>query len=333
MGMSWRDCSGILEKYNSSGRSSGAKTRLLSAYDNRDWKVTRKGDEPEVIRNACLSIFGTIQGGVLETLFSDQDLESGLIPRFMFIRSEQDGPRLWSDESIDGESQKLINNLTSYLLDLEVDLLGKPMEVRLTKGALEEYKFWFNRLSSAQFQDIEGQVFASQTTKLQEQCLRLCLILHGMWSISEEEDMPEEIPLETMRRAIELSNWFGENQRQVWQVMGLHDRARETDSWERKVAEAILLISVRIENEFMSTGDIADIYNEGKEKHFRLRNESIGKLCVKLGFSDKRGTGGVRGYRVTEEDVRRLESLVKRPVTTVTTDESVDITESELVTV
>ena len=311
-----------LDKYNSNGRQSGAKARLLSAYDSQDWKTTRKNSEPILIEKPCLSIFGTIQNKVLETMFDGQDLENGLIPRFLFYRSEQAGPRLWSGEKIGENCEIMMKNLVDYLTSLEQDEKGDPRTVRLSDEALATYIEWFDKIASEQYNDIEGEVFEIQTPKSQEHCLRLCLILHALDSAAKDEAMPEVVPHETMRRAIRLTDWFRVHQRQVWQLMGIHERARATDTRERQLARAILELSESIENEFLPTEKIVERYNAGKEDSFKLKPEAIGKLCVKLGLQSKR-TAHARGYRVSENDLNRLSTLIK-PVTPVTTDRTLD---------
>ena len=73
-----------LDKYN--GQKGCSLPRILSACDAGLWKITRADStRNNYIPHTMLSIFGAIQPRVLSDIFfKEKDIDSGLIPRFLF---------------------------------------------------------------------------------------------------------------------------------------------------------------------------------------------------------------------------------------------------------
>ena len=69
-------------RYNKSGEIG----HYLSIFDNQSFSINRKGDQPLLISNPLLNIYGTIQPGVLSEVLGKNNFEvSGFAQRFMFV--------------------------------------------------------------------------------------------------------------------------------------------------------------------------------------------------------------------------------------------------------
>jgi hypothetical protein len=108
-----------MDKYT---KNWGTKQRLMSAYGSEAWKTNRVSKHI-FIRHACLSIFGTIQPGAMPAIFSDMDAATGFLPRFTFVKVEQEGPALWADETVSGRAKETLKKTYEHLLNF--DLGGK----------------------------------------------------------------------------------------------------------------------------------------------------------------------------------------------------------------
>lgn len=107
-----------LGRYDNKSADAGDKARLLSAYDCGPWKVSRSTKEGLHIPHACVSIFGTVQPGLLPNLFKQRDAISGFLPRFLFIRCEQTSPPLWNPKGFEGPDATYLYKLIEHTLDL-----------------------------------------------------------------------------------------------------------------------------------------------------------------------------------------------------------------------
>ncbi|MFC1614868.1 DUF3987 domain-containing protein, partial [Gemmatimonadota bacterium] len=312
------EVSGLLQdfdKYSASGRKGGTKSRLNTAYDSGQWKINRKTSGDLLIPHACLSIFGTIQGGILSKLFSDLDKATGFLPRFLFVRVESFKPPFWSEDTFDDSNEKILADLTRKLLDMEFDQEGKPRLIEINGDAKKEYIEWHDRLAAEPWTNIDGGVYEEFSAKLRGQCLRLCLILHILESVAAERIETIPVNVETMRRAIILANCFKEHQRQVWQLLGKACQVTEASPIEKRVAAAIVSLEGEVNHGMLSTASITERINEGANEGFKVSKDSVGKSYKALGLHprhlpDKSG----RGVPITPEKMRELTALVQKDV-------------------
>src|SRR5690554_3899901 len=72
-------------RYNKSGEIG----HYLSIFDNQNFSINRKKEQPQLIEEPLLSIYGTIQPSVLSELLTKNNFEqSGFAQRFMFLYPE-----------------------------------------------------------------------------------------------------------------------------------------------------------------------------------------------------------------------------------------------------
>lgn len=78
------------------------------------------------------------------------------------------------------------------------------------------------------------------------------------------------------------------------------------DTFEAQIVEAALKCEDRVIDGFLPIDIIAGVFNEGKAEKFVVRNDTIGRVLKGLGFSSRRGTGGIRGIYYNPELVKKV---------------------------
>ena len=304
-------------RYSPKGDDASIKSRLNSAHGCGSWKVNRKSNGVVNIRNACLSIFGTIQPEILPHIFSDHDAVSGFLPRFLFVRAETESPPLFTEEEFGTEQQAALLQLTKYLLSFGFDEKGKPILVKLSTEAKNIYVPWHNRQATEQWYSVDSGLEKSCLAKLRGHCLRLCLILHIIEMADQKRDVAELISAETMRRAIELADWFKMQQMQVMQLWK-DNNVSEINTLEKSIMEAILLLEDEVDKGMLPTAMIAEKVNEGIGDSFKFDTAVVGKCCKNLGLHGKKMTDGKsRGFQITEKDLDNFRKFIKTAVQSV----------------
>lgn len=295
-----------LGRYDSKGDNGGDKARLMSAYDCAQWKVSRKTQPGCFIPHACISIFGTIQPGILPSLLKNVDSESGFLPRFTFIHCEKDGPALWSDVEFSEEAARPLYAFLDYCLDLDFDESGNPVAVAISKDAMELFKGWFNDLEMEQFNSPELARFAALTPKLKGRALRLCLGLHLLDCWNEELSDTDKVSLDTMERAVMLTDWVKAHQRQVWDLILQPELVTVASPLEKRVALAIVQLADKIVGNKLPTATLADYLNQDIEEKHQVSPVAVGHTYKKIGLEAGKISGGARCVTVTPESLERL---------------------------
>lgn len=300
----------LLDMDRYAATSKGAtKARLLTAYDAGPWKVNRATKKrPEYIAHACLSIFGTIQPGILEQAFDKTDALSGLLPRFIFIRVEQDRPTTWTNDTFSSESAAALNFLADRLLKFDFEN-GYPVDLWMSDEAIESYRDWYNEQAFEAWNDPRAVTFEALSAKLRGQCLRFALILHCIWAVAAGVSERSPINGQTMLHAIELANWVKVHQRESWQLMGYGEAAKEALPVDKRVAKAIVALEPEIHSGMLATSRITEKINEGCADSFTMKPDAVGRVLAKLELAPYRSKDH-RGVRISPEELGRLRRLI-----------------------
>ena len=300
-----------LDKYT--GKDGGTKARLLSAYDAGPWKVNRNSGN-KYIAHACLSIFGTIQDKALPEIFSSMDAATGFLPRFNFIRIEQDAPPLWSDSIVSERSKNIISDLFNGLMRYNFNN-GEPLFIGVKKEAKALYIEWFNSQALEPWSDCESSAYEAVLAKLRGQCLRYCLILHCIESAIHGTSETEPVNADTMSKAIIFANYLKAHQKSVWKLCFSAAGVKSLKPFERRISESIIALESNITGGMLPTQAIVDHLNSGGDQRFATNSRSVGKALKGMGLEtghlpDKSG----RGPKINPEFIEKLKNaLGKRP--------------------
>jgi len=272
-----------LDKYTS-GREGGTKARLLSSHSLGTWKTNRvNSDRNHFIPKACLSIFGGLQPGMMSKAFEagagGTDIESGFLPRFLFIRSVAEAPAYWSERIFSNGSKHLLKHIAATLWEWDVDDEGREI-VPVSPEAKALYVRWHNSIAEEAFLAQNSALLR----KLQAHALRLCLLLYSLDAALSCSDGKCPVPKDCMRRALLLADWVKAHQVQCWQFF-TSGKTKQADPIERAIMEVIVEDVTRIE---------ADRWRmESAYLHFRveqkigmsgLLKDTVAKAVSRLGL-------------------------------------------------
>lgn len=98
---------------------------------------------------ACLSLFGTIQPGVLADIFTGKDAASGLLARVSFVRLTMDKPSLWTETFFEGPAHVTLVQLVAGLLRLDFHE-DAPIHLTLEPDAKQAFIAWHDDLAREQ---------------------------------------------------------------------------------------------------------------------------------------------------------------------------------------
>lgn len=306
------ELSGLLSdlgRYDSKGGDAGDKARLLSAYDCGAWKVSRSTKDGLHIPHACVSIFGTVQPGLLPALFKQRDAISGFLPRFLFIRCEQTEPPLWSTESFCGDQAALVHGYIERALQLDFANDESPYVVELSPRASEYAIYWYNNQVLAHWYQPALEQFEALAPKLRGVFFKLTLIVHILESWSQGQDELQAVRLSTVQRTAELMEWIQEQQREVWMLLSSGSKFEEVSTLERRVAKAVIELAEQQSKPILPTSAIVTHLNKNLSEQFHVTSDAVGKtykkLCIEVGRSSK-----ARGAKLSPELLEHLKQYL-----------------------
>ena len=205
-GLLWRkdEIRGLLKNLNKYNKGDSLDV-LLSLYSGFPWTVNRSSKKgrgsqaSDTVLDAQISIYGGIQPGVLEKFFSQDDIFSGLVQRFLFCFLDKTQKKTLKTTKIPQSTFDLIDTLT-------VDMLRSSSikrTVYLTDDAFELFNDFYEVIANHQ-----PRSFLMKSTN---NCLRIALALYQLEANSYGQlalEMAEEIDARHMQNAIDITKWF-----------------------------------------------------------------------------------------------------------------------------
>lgn len=216
---------GALNKYSN---GQGDVAHWLSMYDANNLMVARKNPEcPSIyVPHAFVSLFGGIQPGILAKHLGSDQQESGLASRFLFLMPPRRARKL-SSAAVDGavidQMRRLIGNL--YSLPLGTD--GDPLEVPLSTEAYAVFEAYHNEAQQESMNHTGAVNKAIQ--KMIAYAAKFALLIYLGRKASGEVYGQEGdiIDADSMRRGIELAQWFLREAQRVYAMLGESEKTRE----------------------------------------------------------------------------------------------------------
>lgn len=177
-------------------------------------RVDRLGREPEYIPNPALSAILTIQPVVLDEIMSNATMAGrGLIARFLYASPpSMIGSRRFQTPEIPSEISKAYKNLIYDLM--EIPKPEKPMVLTLTPHATDVIAHHFHEHEI--YLSGEGQMISDWASKYIGAVLRIAGLLH----VAEPDRDDDEISSDTMRRAIQIGQYFLAHSSYAYSMMG-----------------------------------------------------------------------------------------------------------------
>lgn len=179
-------------RYSKNAGSDPTKSRILGMYDGMPMRVGRIKNQgiSENVPAAWLSVFGTVQPGILPKLFAPEDFLSGFLQRFLFIFSDPqapEGPKPGAPtlDDFKGDIAKLFSAMLRWrrLVPRPAgEDQDEPEKAFLSEAGRGELDRYFLRLDKTYFHLDDGGPRAeferTRARRWKAQCSRLILIMH-----------------------------------------------------------------------------------------------------------------------------------------------------------
>jgi len=193
---------------------SGEVQNMLSAWSEKFFKVTRKGNKSATIEKPFIPVFGGIQPAKLYMLAKDDRALDGFMQRFIFAYPDQCIKPDYHEESL---GKSYLSFYQKYIETL-LKLCGDRKPIHLSTEAKKVYKDFFN-YNTTLINSETNEYIKGVYQKLEIIVLRLALVLH----ISNHVDdglFDNPIQPETMQHAIEMTEYFRITAKKVNQFIG-----------------------------------------------------------------------------------------------------------------
>ena len=195
-------------------RSSGSGKDLpawLSIHGGRMFRINRKTGKPMIhSNNPAVSVCGGVQPMVLQRIVNENEdfFDSGLTARILFAMPP-DKPAYWTEATTSDAALMNYEHIFRTLYRLRstenAPTPEKPLIVRLSTEAKDLWVRFYNS-NVGERMLLDGDMKASWA-KFASYVGRLALVFHVVERIEDGGPM-EELPGETMQRAIRLVMWF-----------------------------------------------------------------------------------------------------------------------------
>jgi hypothetical protein len=209
----------------------------LSMYNGDGFTVDRRTGTPRYlsVSHAPLSIAATVQPGTLARTMGVAQRQSGFLARWL-MAAPPTRRKKWTEATVDEELVERVRSVFDALFafDPALDRDGEPYpaRVRLSPDAKDEFRRFFER-HAERLEAATGDS-AAALSKLEEIPGRLALVLHCVQVASGEASDQWECDLDTMRDAIELSEWLIRESERVYAILndsGVTSGKRKLVDW------------------------------------------------------------------------------------------------------
>lgn len=197
---------GWLSGMNRYSNGNAEKSFWLETYNGNTYLTDRVkfGEDPVVVNNLLVSIFGTIQPRKLLDAFLGNS-EDGLVPRFIWAYPEPVAPAIpkvkHDDKIIENSLEKLSNLLNPYKENAESD----KKTLYFSEEAQRIFEQWYlEHLARAQIEENQDEKLGYFLNKGQGCVARLSLLFEYLWWSSKAEQEPQDVSVEALQAAIDL---------------------------------------------------------------------------------------------------------------------------------
>lgn len=213
---------GWISSFNKYRNGGGDLEQWLSLYNGIPITVNRKGeDDVTYVEDPFVSVIGGMQPGILPKLFGGDNMDNGFFYRLLYVNNDADGkPLLWKKADLpsgcDDEWRKFINSIlrpTGYFDDVE-----KEMNYTFSDDAWSYIVDWQNNTEFHNAEE-EPESVTAIFRKIQDYCLRFCLVIHVMREAAGEIPQSTTIDENTALRATILSEYFFRTAKETYDLV------------------------------------------------------------------------------------------------------------------
>jgi len=227
---------GSFDQYK--GGKGSDKGHFLAMWSGEPLTVDRKTGDKKMLHvpRAAVSIVGGVQPAVLCNAIKGEHLEDGLCARLLLAWPESK-PVRWSEATVNLEVEAALGRVFDNLLAMEpaADSEGnpEPFPLDLSPEAKEVWVDYYNR-HRAEGTELDDDL-AAAWSKLEAYTARFALIIELCTWAAGDAAAGKQVSEASMRSAIELSDWFGNEAKRVYGMFSESDQDRD----QRELEELI----------------------------------------------------------------------------------------------
>jgi hypothetical protein len=209
----------------------------LAMWSAASLTMDRKTGDKRMIHvpRAAVSLIGGVQPDILRRAIGHEHMQDGLCARLLVVMPPL-RPVRWSDATVDPTIEAKVSEVYDKLLGLDgaADANGRPAPypISLAPDAKKVWVKYYNRHREEQA-DLDTDL-AAAWSKLEAYTARFALIIQMVRAVTGDSD-ESAVDSQSMRAAIELSDWFGGETRRVYRVLAESGEDRD----RRRLAEWI----------------------------------------------------------------------------------------------
>ena len=224
------ELAGWLDSFNQYKGGRGADTAAwLSIHNAGSLRVDRRGGDRKTIfvQSAAVSLTGGIQPPVLARSLGASHFQDGLAARLL-VAMPPKTPRKWTERRIPDDATDAVGRIFTRLWSLEADIDAdgdiRPLDLPLTPEARKTWIAFYNR-HGAELTALTGDL-AAAWSKLEGYAARLALVCHLTdWAVGSDAT-PGPVDQAAVESGIALTEWFKNETRRVYAVLGEGDDER-----------------------------------------------------------------------------------------------------------
>ena len=198
-------------EYKANGKG-GDADKWISLYNSTQIQVDRKSqEEPLEVDEPHLSLTGGLQPARMDVVFKDEHKDSGMASRFLMAMPQLNSIPRWTDAEVSDEVVQEYETLVRTLFGLPAGTVTLELSPEARDLWIEYYNALASHRETVMFK--RGDHYeAANLAKFQSNAARLAVILHCVEHCHGGQDitggMDTQMSGGTMRRALELAEWF-----------------------------------------------------------------------------------------------------------------------------
>ncbi len=210
IGLYTDEIAGFFNSFNQYRKGSEEES-YLSAWSGKPIIKNRiSGDEMRV-DNTKVDIIGTMQEGILSSVFQSNKMKNGFIDRLLFVLPHKYVDNKWNDLDLDEKYIEWYSEFISKIYNL-----AENSEVILEFHP--EAKNYLYKWQNCQKNDFDFEYQRGVSVKLQQYVLRFSILIEVIHAVCNDEKL-QLISLKTLKSAIKLRDYFFENAVRVFEII------------------------------------------------------------------------------------------------------------------
>lgn len=196
-------------------REGSDKQQWLSIWSNESINVNRLSRGDLYIASPFISVIGGIQPEILDAQFTQENVSSGFIDRFLFCYPKNLKAQPFNSNDLDPTIIENYNNVIYTMYRRVIEGLKyretndiKPIILNLEDDAYNRFNECFNYYTDKQNSDDEPEMFKSMLAKIKTYLGRITLIIHFLDCSYSGQKLTKNITLESVEKAFKLTEYF-----------------------------------------------------------------------------------------------------------------------------